>query len=71
MPEAERDPGLSIAAREAMIAGITTATPALEAPGPAAAAITLRALLSDVKVLTAGERQLLLEWLDRIVTSCG
>jgi hypothetical protein len=54
-----------------MIAGITTATPALEAPGPAAAAITLRALLPDVKALTAGERQLLLEWLDRIVTSCG
>lgn len=51
-----------------MIAGHTTATPALEAPAPAAAAITLHALLPDVKALTAGERQLLLEWLARIVS---
>ncbi|WP_328303106.1 hypothetical protein OG389_34835 [Streptomyces sp. NBC_00435] len=37
MPEERRDPALSRLAREAVIAAITTETPALAAPGPASA----------------------------------
>jgi AcrR family transcriptional regulator len=69
MPEGRRDLGLSAAAREAVIAAITTATPALERPSPAAAAIALRAVLPDATTLTHGERQLLEEWLERLVQS--
>ncbi|WP_198029430.1 TetR/AcrR family transcriptional regulator [Bradyrhizobium sp. WSM3983] len=66
MPEAERDLALSIEAREAIIAAITTEKPILNAPSAATAAITLRAVLSDVTALTGSERQLLQEWLDKI-----
>jgi AcrR family transcriptional regulator len=69
MPEVGRDLGLSIAAREAMIAVITTESPVLEAPGAATAAIALRAVLPEAAVLTVGEGYLLKEWLDRIVAS--
>jgi AcrR family transcriptional regulator len=69
MPQAERDPGLSIAAREAIIAAITTEAPMLKTPGAAMAAIALRARLSEAKAFTAGEAQLLSEWLDRIAAS--
>jgi hypothetical protein len=68
MPYAERDLGLSIAAREAMIAVITTETPALAAPGVAPAAIALRAGLLEANALTVSERQLLSEWLERIAS---
>lgn len=69
MPEDRRDPGLSEAAREAVIVAITTDSPTLENPGPAAAAIALRAVLPDAAALTAGERHLLEELLDRLATS--
>lgn len=69
MPEDRRDPGLGEAAREAVIASITTGSPALDSPGPAAAAIALRAVLPDATVLTGGERRLLEEWLDRLAAS--
>lgn len=68
-PEDRRDPRLSDAAREAMIAAITTESPALDGPSPAVAAITLRALLPDVVTLTDAERSLLEEWLDRLAAS--
>src|SRR5204863_447415 len=42
MAEDEREPSLAEAAREAVIAAITTDTPALERSGPAAAAVALR-----------------------------
>ena len=69
MPEDRRDPDLSEAAREAVIAAITSASPALEGPGPAAAAIALRAVLPDAAALSDGERHLLEEWLDRLAAS--
>jgi AcrR family transcriptional regulator len=69
MPEDRRDPALSKAAREAAIAAITTESPALETPGPAAAAIALRAVLPDATALTDGERHLLDEWLDRLAAT--
>lgn len=79
-PEGARDEGLSKAAREAVLAAIVQAplpsTPnAQEAPdapaagaahGHAAAAALLRASLDQVAVLSAGERHLLTELLDRI-----
>jgi len=69
LPEDRRDPALSDLAREAVIAAITTETPAMATPGPAGAAIALRAVLPEVTALTDQERGLLREWLDRIVNS--
>ncbi len=66
VPPEERDPGLSDAAREAVIAAVTTEAPAVPGVGPLAAAVSLRAALDDVEVLTEAERALLAEWLDRI-----
>jgi hypothetical protein len=69
MPEGRRDRDLPEAAREAVIAAITTGSPTLEGPGPAAAAIALRAVLPEATALTGGERRLLEEWLDRLAAS--
>ncbi len=69
VPPEKRDPGLSDAAREAVIAAITNDAPTAPEPGPVAAAVSLRAALDDVEVLTDAERALLAEWLDRIGAS--
>ncbi|GGO12009.1 TetR family transcriptional regulator [Microbispora rosea subsp. aerata] len=66
LPEKQRDPGLSEAAREAAIAAVTTDAPVVEATGPAAAAMALLAALPDATALTDGERHVLGEWLDRL-----
>ncbi|MGI5160819.1 TetR/AcrR family transcriptional regulator [Microbispora sp. CA-102843] len=66
LPEERRDPRLSEVARDAAIAAITTDAPAVETPGPAAAAMALRAALPDAIALTDGERHVLGEWLDRL-----
>ncbi|MFE9251612.1 TetR/AcrR family transcriptional regulator [Streptomyces sp. NPDC007088] len=66
MPQDQRDTELSVMAREAVIAAITTDAPAAAAPGPAGAAIALRAALPEVSSLSAPERGLLAEWLDRV-----
>ncbi len=68
VPAAQRDPGLSDAAREAVVAAITTDAPVAPDPGPVGAAVSLRAALDDVEVLTAAERALLAEWLDRVAS---
>ncbi|GAA2987785.1 TetR family transcriptional regulator [Streptomyces sp. KhCrAH-43] len=65
-PEDRRDMSVSRLAREAVIAAITTEAPASPPPGPAAAAVALHALLPRTGALTAGERALLGELLDRI-----
>ncbi|AQW49429.1 TetR/AcrR family transcriptional regulator [Streptomyces violaceusniger] len=70
-PEDRRDPELSRTAREAAIAAITTDAPASAEPGPVAAAVTLRAALPRTDALTASERGLLREWLDRIADPAG
>lgn len=64
--EEQRDPGLSEAAREAVLAAITGAAPTPAPPGPGAAAMALRAALDATSVLSRGERHLLEELLDRI-----
>lgn len=64
-PKGERDPGLSVAAVETVLAAITTA----KAKGESrtrVAAITLRAQFDELEALTPGERHLLGELLDRI-----
>ncbi|MBS0246301.1 MAG: TetR/AcrR family transcriptional regulator [Proteobacteria bacterium] len=65
-PAAQRDPGLSIAAREAVMATIAEPASSLTSPGANAAAATLRASLDQISTLTDGERLLLKELLDRI-----
>ncbi|MFI7341058.1 TetR/AcrR family transcriptional regulator [Streptomyces sp. NPDC050085] len=70
-PEDRRDPELSVLAREAVIAAITTDAPATQQPGPAAAAIALRAALPHAHGLSAAERAMLREWLDRISSATG
>jgi AcrR family transcriptional regulator len=62
----QRDPELSIIAREALLAAITTDAPPRTEPGPVAAAVALRSGLSDTCVLTPPESALMTEWLDRI-----
>lgn len=66
MPGDERDPELVDRAREAVLGAITTDEPVVEDPGPAAAAIALRAVLPEATALSAAERRLLAEWLDRL-----
>ncbi|MEU8150640.1 TetR/AcrR family transcriptional regulator [Nonomuraea sp. NPDC048901] len=66
MPADRRDLELSVLAREAVIAAITTDAPAATPPGPVTAAVTLRAVLPRTTVLTDPEQRLLEEWLDRI-----
>src|ERR1700712_989995 len=63
VPPAGRDPGLSAAAREAIVAAITTDAAEATAPGPVGAAVTLRAALDDVAVPPDAEPGLLAEWL--------
>ncbi len=65
-PADSRDLAVSVAAREAVIAAITTDRPVSRAPGPAAAATALRAVLPQVSGLSAAEKTLMGEWLDRI-----
>ena len=64
-PEDRRDPGLAEAAREAVMAAILSDAPVGD-DGLTSAAVTLRAGLADASLLSAGERALLEELLDRI-----
>jgi AcrR family transcriptional regulator len=64
--EEQRDLSLSNLAREAAIAAIVSDTSALDTPGPVGPAVALRAVLGDADALTAGERAVLREWLDRL-----
>ena len=66
MPEASRDMGMPVIARDAIVAAITTESPVLKKRGPATAAIALNAVLSDAVSLSNGERTLLAEWLERL-----
>lgn len=61
-----RDAGLSVAAREALMAAITDAQTPSPTSGPASAAASLRASLDQTQVLSKGERLLLEELLERI-----
>jgi AcrR family transcriptional regulator len=71
----QRDSMLSTANREAMIAAVTSSVPPAwddtGSVGPARTALTLRAVLPRISVLTASESALLGEWLDRIAQTAG
>lgn len=64
--EEHRDAGLSVAARDAVIAAIVNDEPVVAAIGPAPAAVALKAALSMDVALTVNERHLMSEWLERI-----
>jgi hypothetical protein len=66
--EDERDETLADTAWESVCAAILTDA-AAAVPGPAAAAVTLRAALPGLTALTAAERALLGDWLDRVTES--
>ena len=65
----ERDDALADTAWEAVCAAILADASTTAVPGPAAAAVTLRAALPDLQALTLAERALLGDWLDRITES--
>jgi len=64
--EHERDDTLADTAWESVCATILTSASTAPITGPAAAAVTLRAALPHLPALTAAERTLLGDWLDRI-----
>jgi len=64
----ERDETLADTAWESVCAAILTGA-STAITGPAAAAVTLRAAIPDLTALTAAERALLADWLDRIAES--
>ena len=68
-PEDERDGALADTAWESVCAIILTDASTAAITGPAAAAVTLRAALAELTALTAAERALLGDWLDRIAES--
>lgn len=74
-PPEERDPQLSHAMRDTIYAGILGAATTKAARGPgrvASHAVALRAILSEAPdALSAGERQLMSEWLDRLAARTG
>ena len=65
----ERDDTLADTAWESVCATILTGASTAASTGPATAAVTLRATLPDLTALTAAERALLGDWLDRIAES--
>jgi len=65
-PEHQRDSGLSDAAREAVIAALTGTAEPSTSTGPSGAAAALLASLSQITVLSDGERHFLSELLERI-----
>jgi AcrR family transcriptional regulator len=65
-PQERRDPGLGDAMMEAVLGRILTDAPTEAPAGTLATAVALRALAPQLRVLSDSERQLLIEWLDRI-----
>ena len=65
MPPEERDLGLADAIYDAVERTILTDAPALPDEGATAAAVTFRTVVPDLDTLSAAERALLSEWLDR------
>ena len=77
-PPAERDPNLSVATREAVLAAVTTDDSGPSAPVAdpsarvASRAIALKAVLAEGPAdLTAAERAMISEWLDRLIRAAS
>lgn len=76
MPPEDRDPELSVRAREAAIAAVTTDGPAGGevgggASGPGSVVVAMRALAPELGGLSEAERALLAEWMERAARSQG
>lgn len=69
LSESERDPQLSSAARDAVLASLLIGSPERKEAGLTSLAVGLRAHLDEARVLTPGERLLLAELLDRLAES--
>lgn len=68
-PPDERDPGLTDAVLEGVLAQIITDTPTPATSGPLPTTIAFRAIAPTLPGLSTTERQLLTEWLDRAIKS--
>ncbi|GAA2157774.1 TetR/AcrR family transcriptional regulator [Actinomadura napierensis] len=64
-----RDPGLADALFDAVSAAILADAPAVPAPGSLAVTIAFSTAVPDLPALSAGEKTLLGEWLDRSITA--
>ena len=68
-PPEQRDPGLADSLYEAVLAQVLTDAPAQADAGATSAAVALRALAPRLDALTPAERDLLVEWLDRVAAA--
>jgi hypothetical protein len=68
-PEQDRDPTLADTLYAAVLRTVLTDAPTITTDHTAFAAVALRAAAPEMSGLTAGERHLLTEWLDRIAAS--
>ena len=68
-PPDDRDPGLPDAVLEGLLAQILTDAPAAAESGPLPTTVAFRAVAPTLPGLTAAERRLLTEWLDRILSA--
>jgi AcrR family transcriptional regulator len=66
-----RDPGLADSIYDAVLAQILTDAPAHGGDGSTATVVAFRALAPGLEALTAAERELLAEWLDRVIDASG
>jgi AcrR family transcriptional regulator len=68
-PPEQRDPGLGEAMYEAVLAQILTDAPERDSDDTVAATVAFRAIAPSLTALTASERQLMADWLDRALAS--
>ncbi len=66
-PVGAQDTGVAQEMWSAVLERILTDAPVAEERGAVSAAVTLRALVPQLDALSAGERAVLVEWLDRVV----
>jgi AcrR family transcriptional regulator len=68
-PPEHRDPDLANAMYDAVLAQILTDAAKTPAGGPLATAVTFRAIAPDLAMLSNAERQLLDDWLARVIST--
>lgn len=66
-PTEQRDPELPQAMWDAVLAQILTDEPGISDSGPMSAAVTFRAIAPELTMLSDAERQLLDDWLARVI----
>ena len=68
-PPEQRDAGLADAMYEAVLAQILTDAPERDDTGTVAATVAFRAITPELTALTEAERRMLVEWLDRSLST--